>query len=197
MLCSSLPYFGSLATWAAFVRAGEVCFRQNERFQRRSEHNRTEIASSQGRQLLSVPLAGGRNQRVEISVAQIDQRQKWQRQHWLSIVAAYGSAPFWTEFQDGLEALFLCTYQQLWDLNWACVSHVNDELNAGLVLRKCAAPTPPDRTESFAQAETSQELTPYPQVFSERTGWQANLSILDLMLCQGPAAVGYLSAVPV
>ena len=195
MFRAALPYFGSVGLWSDALAAGGFSFRQNERYQRRSQRNRTIIVNAHGRQTLSLPLAGGRNQRVQTPEVRLNYREDWPRHHWLSLVAAYGSAPFWLDYAPELEALYQMRPAKLWTWNQACVQWTRDQVAPQLVLAKAddwQAET--DVQEPSLQADRS--LAPYPQVFAERLGWLSNVSILDLLLCQGPAAATYLSRSP-
>ena len=188
-----LPYFGSVALWRSGVRAGGFAFRQNEHYQRRSQRNRCEIATAQGRHTLSVPLLAGKHERCPVRDVRISYAEDWRKLHWATLVAAYGSAPFWAEYAPALEPLFWRKPPDLWTWNLALVTWIDTELGAGLVLAKAddwqatvdAAKVPlgPDPT-----------LAPYPQVFADRHGYLSNVSILDLLMCRGPAAAEYLAA---
>lgn len=188
-----LPYFGSVALWRAAVLAGGFRFRENEHYQRRTQRNRCAIATAQGRQTLSVPLLAGKHERCRIREVRIAYAEDWRTAHWRTLVAAYGSAPFWNEYRHGLAPLFGRQPDLLWDWNYGLVQWVATELRSGLVLAEAAdwQPTRDTRREPLGPDPT---LPPYPQVFAERTGFLSNLSVLDLLMCRGPAATDYLSA---
>jgi WbqC-like protein family len=46
--------------------------------------------------------------------------------------------------------------------------------------------------KNFQSAEFTKNLSPYPQVFQEKTGFQPNMSIIDLIFCEGPRAMEQL-----
>ena len=192
---AALPYFGSVGLWADALVAGGFGFRQNEHYQRRSQRNRCVIASSHDRQQLSIPLAGGRSQRGTSAEVAISYHEDWRRRHFLSIESAYGSAPYWTAYRDELAGLYARRPALLWDWNWALVAWARDQVAPQLVLAK-AADWQPDSDTHEPTLGPDDALRPYAQVFADRHGWLSNLSVLDLLLCQGPAAAGYLSRAP-
>lgn len=191
-----LPYFGSTLLWKEIVSYSGAAFRIGEHYQRRTQRNRTIIANAQGRQTLSVPLLGGKHQSCPMPEVRISYEEDWRRQHWLSLKAAYGSAPFWPEYGPELEILYLTRPEFLWDWNWSCISWAATQLKAGLVLAKAEGWIKEVDTNAI-QLTGGTDMPAYGQVFTERTGWLDNLSILDLILCQGPSATSYLSATPV
>ena len=189
-----LPYFGSVALWRSAVRAGGFAFRQNEHYQRRTQRNRCEVATAQGRLLLSVPLLAGKHERCPATEVAVDYREDWPRRHFHTFRTAYGSAPFWPEYSAALEPLFLRRRPPtLWAWNADLVGWVAAELGGGLVLAK-AADWRPDRDTRPEPLGPDATLPPYPQVFADRVGYLCNLSVLDLLMCRGPAARDYLSA---
>ncbi len=189
---SALPYFGTVDLWRKAVASGGFAFRQNEHYQRRTQRNRCEIATPQGRQLLSVPLLAGKHEACPITQVRISYAEDWRKQHWASISAAYAAAPFWDEYCVCLEALFWRKPDTLWDWNWGLVAWVVSELNAGLLLAK-ADDWQPDLDTRAEPMRPQAASTPYPQVFTERTGWLSNLTVLDLLMCAGPRAASYLA----
>jgi len=188
---SELPYFGSTFIWKQGLKAGGFNFRQNEHYQRRTHRNRTVIANSHGRQTLSIPLLGGKHQSCPITEVQISYAEDWRRQHLLSIQAAYGSAPFYQAFEGELNDLYARKPSTLWDWNWSLTEWVAGIIDPQLVLAK-ADDWIPEVDTQVVTLHAIDDLIQYPQVFSERTGWISNLSILDLIMCQGTAAASYL-----
>ena len=192
LLRAPLPYFGSVALWRGAIAAGGFRFRENEHYQRRTQRNRCELATAQGRHRLSVPLLAGKHERCPIAAVAVDYSEDWPRRHFQTLVAAYGSAPYWPEYGACLEPLFRRKPTRLWDWNWALVEWVRREIDPTLVMAvaqdwrpgvdEVAPPMGPDRT-----------LPAYPQVFTERTGYLSNLSVVDLLMCRGPRARDYLS----
>lgn len=188
-----LPYFGSVGLWRSGFRAGGFAFRRNEHYQRRTQRNRCEIATPQGRQTLSVPLRSGKHERCPTPEVRIAYAEDWPRRHWHAIQAAYGSAPFWREYEPELRPLFSRKPEFLWDWNLALVEWAAGELSGELVIGR-AEDWRPGRDTRLEALAADPRLPPYPQVFLEHSGFLSNVCVLDLLMCRGPEASDYLSA---
>lgn len=191
---STLPYFGSTLLWAQILAAGGATWRRREHYQRRSQRNRTAIANGSGRQTLSVPLRGGKHQACPVTEVEISYAEDWRRQHFLSLRAAYGSAPYWAEMADELAELYATQPARLWDWNLATVTLSASWLGVPPLVFAEADDWHPETDRAVVPLGPDARLAPYPQVFEARLGWQSNLSVLDALLCHGPAAAGYLAA---
>ncbi|MFN0035451.1 MAG: WbqC family protein, partial [Saprospiraceae bacterium] len=121
----------------------------------------------------------------------------WQRQHWRSIQAAYGNAPFFDHYADDIRPFYERRWEFLFDYNL--------EIQAFVLKKKLGwAGEFVFQTEFFPAGEWPQGADlrsemggemgncpawfsplPYPQVFRERTGFLPNLSVLDLLFCVG------------
>ncbi len=192
---SPLPYFGNTALWTALLEAERAIWLASEHYQRRSQRNRTVIANAHGRQTLSIPLLGGKHQQCPIREVRISYAENWRRQHFLSLRAAYGSAPYWLEYVGELEEQYASTFDTLWAWNTSCTELVIRWLGVP-VDAHCGRDWCSSTDASPVGLRPEPRLRTYPQVFTERTGWLSNLSILDLILCHGPAAAGYLAPNP-
>lgn len=194
MLRASLPYFGSVGLWRAGVAAGGFRFRENEHYQRRSQRNRTTIATERGRHLLSLPLAAGKHERCPVREVRLSYAENWPRRHFLTLRSAYGAAPLWPEVSHELEALYALRPEKLWEWNRACVEWTRGWVAPELVLAT-ADDWQPGIDDADAYGGVRAYAPPaYPQVFSDRHGYLADLSVVDLLLCRGPAAAEYLAA---
>ena len=190
-----LPYFGSTVLWAVAWPGGSspVRFRENEHYQKRSQRNRTRIATSHGPLALSVPLVAGKHEACPVAEVRIRYEPDWRRKHWLSLRAAYGSAPFWPEYAPELEALYALRPDRLWDWSWGIATWVARELGAGPVLAEALPQSSDAMLREVVDYRPRPELPAYPQVFTERTGWLGNLSVVDALLCLGPETPAYLA----
>ena len=188
--------FPPLQWWAAVLQAGECLLDAGEHFEKGSYRSRYHVAAANGTVLLSIPLQGGRRQRVAMKDALIDNRPQWQQQQWRTIYSGYGRAPFFEHYGLQLEALLLAPYERLVDFNHATIRFAADALRVGTVFKE---------TESFQlhypegvldlrpERFAGEVVTlPYYQVFADRYGFTPNLSILDLLLNEGPSGIGLL-----
>ncbi len=194
---ATLHYLPSIAFFSAIAKAQTLTLEQFDRWQKASFRNRTNISTANGLQTLSIPLVGGRGQKGLYREVQICYTENWQHQHWQSIVSAYQSAPFFEHYAPYFEPLYKKETILLFDFNLALFD---------LLLRFCKL----DITISFSheyQKENIEELDlrtqflpnktkeiilPYHQVFEEKNGFIADVSVLDLLFNEGPQAGNYL-----
>jgi WbqC-like protein family len=185
-----LPYWPPVS-WLTLTREHPVVTLEAcENFQKGSYRNRTHIGGANAVHRLSIPLVQGKHQQTPIRAVRIDYSQPWQRQHWRSIQAAYGNAPFWPFFSDEIQVFYEQEWLFLFDFNFAilqwlqrCLRHPTTfalsesyDLKAGEAdYRRVILP---DKVHDIA-------LRPYPQVFTERHGFRADLGALDVVFCCG------------
>lgn len=199
-----LHYLPSIQFFSKLLAYRRITIEQCENYQKGSYRNRCHLAGANGLQILSVPLEKGKHQKLPIQEVRIAYTQPWHLQHWRSIQSAYANAPFFPYYSEPIQALFeerpeylFALNQQLFELicgqlglqvKISYSTEYQEEVEADTVdLRGVITPKDPltARDPAFA-AET------YPQVFTERHGFLANLSILDLLFCTGPQAVEIL-----
>lgn len=202
---SELHFLPSIASFIHFKAADEILLESCENYQKGSYRNRCYIVGANGLQRLSLPLEKGKNNQLKIREVALNFNQDWPRQHWQSIKSAYGNAPFYPYYADELAPLFTDPPALLWDFNLAFLKTIfrllrwdkpirfTEEFRAQYAeditdLREKITPKfyPPGAT-------AQQNFVAYSQVFLERHGFIANLSILDLLFCQGPQSNLYLS----
>jgi hypothetical protein len=158
---------------------------------------------SNGTVNLSVPLLEGREQRKPMKEIRIDNRRRWQDQHWKTIVSCYNRSPWFQFYSDEMEGLYRKEYEHLADWNMACWKWVTGKLN---LAKACSLTTQyqaaydPGKYFDFRgrlKPSTIQKQFPeaarYRQVFEERTGFIPHLSIIDLLFCEGKNALSVLS----
>jgi len=190
---SEIQYFPSIIFYKNSFHCTNIVFEQYETYQKMSFRNRMLIAGANGIIELSVPLASGRNQRGLTRDVRVDNRQHWQVRHWRSIESSYNHSPWFQFYVDELSSLYQKKFDFLIDWNLACFEWTLQKLNW---------PVDVSMTEVFQKnyevhrwADQRNNLLPknymyyepvkYTQVFEERTGFLPNLSILDLLCCEG------------
>ena len=164
-----------------------------EHYIKRSQRNRAQILSANGVMSLTVNVENANRPRQRITDVRIDYSKRWQHQHWVSIMSAYKSSPYFDHYAHLLEPFYKREWRYLVDYNMEYLSTllrllgVDDKVNISekyVVAREGDIDLRPKHNEgSTFVAE------PYFQVFSDRMPFVANLSILDLLLCEGPQAV--------
>lgn len=198
-LVSPIVPFPNIYWCLQALAAGEVLFDGAEHFVKMTYRNRYYITGSNGLITLSIPVTGGRNQRTPMSEVLIDHKDNWQTQHWRTITSVYGRSPYFEHYSVELEPFFTNRYEKLIDFNMAGINWIKKQLKANY---KDAFPaayaTYPDADKDLRRTlkpGTEKNTIPeelYYQVFTERNGFYPNLSVLDLLFSEGPAAVSII-----
>jgi hypothetical protein len=205
-LITDLQYFPSSILYKIANRASNILFEQYDFYQKMSFRNRCQIAGSQGRVDLSIPLEKGRDQKTLMKDVRIAGSYRWQDQHWKTLLACYSRSPWFEFYRDDLDLLYRKSFQFLLDWNMACFEWTG---------RVLAIPARVSLTDVYHPAyEESGWLDqrgkllpkniadtahwpplPYRQVFGEITGFIPNLSILDLLFCEGQRSKALLGQI--
>jgi hypothetical protein len=196
-------YFPPIAYFSTLLQADSVVLEACEHFQKGSFRNRCTIATSMGELTLSVPLKKGKNSQQPIREVAISYDAPWQKQHWQALRTAYGSAPFWEHYSPVFEKFFTQKYAFLFDLNFEIIEtflkilKINNSITVSFSSDYTLPSSISTNEKEQALADFRNTITPknnnfdckpYPQLFEDRLGFIANLSILDLVFCCGNQA---------
>lgn len=181
-------------SWFCALLQGECVVDLGEHFIKRSERNRARIMTSDGVMELTAQVAHANRPRQPMHTMQLDYSKRWQKQHWGALVAAYKASPYFDYYAVRLERFYTAEYASLAEFNLALIAELCAMLGVA----------PPPTSESYLTA-TAEDLDlrpkqkgpafraePYIQVFADRQPYVANLSIIDLIFNEGPAALGVL-----
>lgn len=195
-------YNGPLNYFARLVREPRIILEQFDHYSKQTFRNRCSIMGPNGVMDLSIPvkkLPGKKNQLREI---RIDYDTPWNKVHWRSMVASYASSPFFQYLMDDLVHFYENRFEFLIDLNHQlleAILHLMDvdaKVSRSAAFTEITGPTDPRYFihPKLNQAVVDPDFRPvvYHQVFSDRLGFQANLSIVDLLFNEGPGALPIL-----
>lgn len=179
-----------------------------ENYQKRTARNRCYIQSSQGPLLISVPLAKGKNQQCPITAVQTETDSKWYNETSRSIRSSYNKAPYYDYYSDSIFQ-YLKEYSESNSL-WIANSQLCKKIYKLIGLEHSFTSTEryisfKDLTEDVLDLRhlklrhginQEQFIPQYEQTFTEKQGFQSDLSILDLIMELGPASLSYLESYP-
>ena len=180
------------------MEGGEWVLDASEPFRKMTNRNRYAVTGSNNAILLSIPLVDGRNQRIPMNEVKICNEEKWQVQHIRTLTSVYKRTPYFDYYERSLIDLFESPFELLTDFNFASIRWIARQLKI----------KPDFRTTTQFHNDQYRDLTDlridffkkpeegsfpeYVQIFSERNGFQPNISILDLLFSEGPATVAWL-----
>jgi hypothetical protein len=190
LLSSAIP-FPPLSWWRLALRTGNILLDPQEYYQKMSFRNRYYLAGPQGKQLLSLPLEKGRNQRLPMNQVRMDTVSRWKINHWRTLVSLYGRSPFFEHFSETIQSLFQDDYEMLFDWNLKALELVSRLFNWDIRISEAESfqKSYPENYIDIRHRFLPKKLFPdparYHQVFEDRTGFIADCSILDLLFCEG------------
>ncbi|MBL7871232.1 MAG: WbqC family protein [Cyclobacteriaceae bacterium] len=189
-----LQYLPSLEYFCALQDYSTIQLEKHEHYVKQSYRNRCYINTAQGVDMLTVPLTN-KHGKVPINEVKIDYSIKWQNNHWRAIESAYRKAPFFEYYSDDLKKIIYCNYIFLFDLNLAllsfCLKNISFQPQISVSVAYEKNPEAPYYDlRSLIQAKipyserSFYKPVPYNQVFGNH--FADNLSLIDLLFCEGP-----------
>jgi hypothetical protein len=187
-------YFGNINYIKKLLQSTNVFFNVSEFFAKSDFSNRCRILGGNGPITLSVPLKKGRNQKAAYREVKISNAEKWQLRHWRSLVSSYNGSPWFHHYKDELAGLYSERFESLIDWDLASLRWIVEKLKLPVaisVIDEMPAISQGNirdlrKRTNVDEGAGSCNAVSYNQVFMEKTGFIPNLSILDLLFCEGP-----------
>jgi len=192
-----VAYLAPLPHYVAMLTHAEVKWDIHEHFHKQFFYNRCVIYGANGPLKLIVPLQK-RTKKTPAKEVKIKYDDPWQILHWRSFEASYRRSPFFEYFEHELSPLYNGEYRPelLLDWNVKLFETINKLMQLNIKLsftteyfktyegiddnRQLASP-------GVMEQEARKDIK-YIQVFEEKHGFLPNLSIIDLLFCEGPHA---------
>lgn len=188
-------YLGSLEYFSVLCRAEKITLDIHHHFRKQTYRSRCQISTTNSIQTLSIPVSYSNH--MPFKEVKIDDSQSWRRDHWGAIYSAYGKTPFFEFFSDYFARLYEKQYPYLLDLSvdflTQCLAllqikkeiifsqQFDSEAPAGILdLRNVVDAKSPWHARSLYRPIA------YVQNFGRE--FVPNLSILDLLFCEGKQA---------
>lgn len=193
----SSAYLPPVSYFSKLYAYEKVCVERFDHYMKQSYRNRCVIASAAGPLSLTIPTEKSKDPKCLMKDVRISDHGNWRHVHWNAFVAAYKQSPFFDYYADEFHEFFEKRYSFLFDFNselcnWLCeqldmhpvVTWSDDFIvdTAGMDdFREQIHPKKRLQTD-----DASFKAVPYYQVFQEKQGFQADLSVADLLFNMGP-----------
>jgi hypothetical protein len=191
----SSAYFPPAEYFVLIAHSPKAVIEKWENYHKQTYRNRCRILGANGPLMLTVPVLRGSFHKTPLRDLEIDNTRRWRDHHLRSITSAYATAPFYEYYYDAISTVISRPFRFLLDLNAeALVSMTNaigltteisfsEEFMAEGIMaedfRYTISPKEPSSVKGFTYMS-------YMQVFSERFGFVPGLSIIDVLLNNGP-----------
>lgn len=191
-----LQYLPSLEYFACLVKYGEAEIEAYEHFQKQTYRNRCHILTANGLDTLIVPIIHSA-QKMPIREVKIDYSQSWVKRHWGAITAAYAKAPYFEYFGQDFEQVYQKKPVYLFDLNWELLTICLRLLRLKPTIRLTETYQSTVATGHYDALSVIHPKKAYghnnlynPVVYQQNFGSEfvPNLSVIDLLMCQGAEA---------
>ncbi|MDR1884310.1 MAG: WbqC family protein [Prevotella sp.] len=194
----SSAYLAPVQYYTKFLLARRVFVEQNDNYIKQTYRNRCTIASANGGISLSIPVEHSSKDKIRMKDTRIARHGNWQQMHWNTMASAYGSSPFFEYYQDDFHPFYHRKYSFLFDFNEELRNLVLGLLDFDLPQIEYTTAYKEDffDTESdfrelihpkkdWRSSDRDFLPAPYYQVFEQRFGFTANMSIVDLLFNMG------------
>lgn len=193
-------YFPPVAYFWLLNQSSEALLDLHEYFVKQTYRNRMVINGANGPLSLTIPIQH-EQPKMAMKEVKVDHQAHWRKQHWRSIRSAYGKAPFFDHFAPYVEPLYqkqhehlidylqetLTICQRLMSTSFTVAfseSYIEGHGKADYDFRSAISP----KTDTRNLAGFSPK--PYFQLFGK--DFVPNISVLDLLFCEGPNALSII-----
>ncbi len=190
-LITDLFYLPSIEYFVAVLDHKEIIVDGTENYQKQTYRNRARILLSNKVETLSIPVFRASKEKAYKEI-KIDYGQKWKNVHLRGIQTAYGKAPFFEFFFPYLEEIYNKNLTYLFDHNFELLTvclkllQLDTKVSIGLDHDNIS-----DYVDKRGLINSKEEFTTrsimsgyeYSQMFG--VNFVPNLSVLDLLFCQG------------
>lgn len=195
----STAAFPPVEYFVYMAAAKEIWLEADENFNKQTYRNRFIINSANGPLTQIIPVKRFHYKKTPITQVGVDHESEWQRLSWRAIFAAYSNSPYFLFFKDDLIPFFREQWDNLFEYNLSVTMHIMKLIGLDKPLKinrdfvKNYTRATDKRYDIHPKKSLTMEMQPWPQVFEARHGFNARVSILDLLFNKGPESLIYLN----
>lgn len=195
----STAYNAPIQYYTKFLLGYPVIIEQYDTYIKQSYRNRCIINTADSSMSLSIPVNYSSKDRTKTKDVTIADHANWQHVHWNAIISAYNSSPFFEYYKDDFEKFYTNKFQSLLDYNDqllrltlsllriddSIISYSSEYIESNDILdyREVIHPK-----RGFDDDKLF-KVTDYYQLFSDKNGFNPNMSILDLLFNMGNESI--------
>ena len=186
-------YFPCVEYISKSLSVNNFIIESQENFIKQSLRNRCYILSSQKIDKLIVPIKKTNNN-TKICNIIVNNDSKWYNHHLKSIYTCYGKAPYFIHYIEKINKILKSHTKYLIDLNFKILEYIFEilriDVNILFTTQYQQVSYFKDLRNKILKNKIGHNFKNYTQLFGEN--FQPNLSILDLIMCEGPNAINFL-----
>ena len=182
-----IAYFGSVRYFQDLVKFKQVAFEKEDHLPKQTFRNRMVILGSQGSQILTMPLEKPSGSKTATKDVLISYQQNWPLIHWRALKTSYASAPYFEHYASDIEKILFKKHRFLVDFDLEITQFILDvyQLPIDLSFTDEYEASYPEDYRAF-DYETLEMKGEYNQVLFHQKQFNSQISILDLLFCEGP-----------
>lgn len=190
-------YFPPISWFAAVKPETSIQLETCEHYRKQQYFNRMRVKGPNGVMSLSVPVVKA-PEKTPMHERRIAYAEDWQKNHWKSLEASYRSSPYFEYYEDRIAHFYTQKWDSLMEFNLEILKVLFQLLDMEVEISLTESFKDSDQYEvdyrpmfNARKSGAPEGFTPieYEQVFP---GYDPDLSILDLLCNEGPAAVTVL-----
>lgn len=201
VLLIELHYLPCIQYFVYLSSFENVIIDRYDQYTKQTYRNRCRINGANKTEDLIIPIRKVHGTKMSMYDVEIDYNQKWLGKHLRAIQSAYGKAPFFEYYADDFWEIYNKKPRSLFDLNRALLTKCLEILQLSAKVEFLAKEKEKSKNSLYdarnainpKKQETKDALfssTSYFQVFGNN--FVDNLSIIDLIFCEGPQAQGVI-----
>ena len=202
----STAYLPPINYFTKLMMYDEIIIDPIEHYQKQSYRNRCTIYGANGELTLSIPLQHNQPEHTAVKEMKIANDYDWQKRHWRSLESAYRCSPFFEFYEDYFMEFYTVKYDSLLHFNTELLHKIIGLMKLEVNITNALEYIPDygSQADDFRQIihPKSKHTKPdaafnsvrYIQVFESKHGFKENLSMVDLLFCQGRNALDVLKA---